>query len=595
MWLLRWMRTLARWLLSCVQFAPAIVLLVAIMVDEGPSGEARASPHFFAVVLWIFDDFAWTCARNSVVFALLVSVASLLLGLGLRCALARLGAWGQRVLGAAVLLVVSASPAFLALGLRGLLGEPQRWPWPFAAVNGGSSGASLESWSGVPLWLLWIWATLPAGAALVALLTEPSFRRLDPAWDEAARLAGASGPRIVRDLFWPVIRPSAARAAGLVFLLALVEPGAPLVLGLRRTLAFQIASAVSQPAPFPRAAVWALMAGVFGLLGWLAFRFKGGAPIVAEPAGGMTLAYSGRYSRRVSRSSSIAAAVPLGAWAIFAWLPIFGLIAAATRGGRLASGVVAANHGFAGPIARFSDPAVVRVLLDSAQFGLAVAAGIVVLAWMAGLDSRPRPGRMWGRWLRPIVLLPPLVLGAGVLGLPWLLGLASRILFDREQSRLAIAVRDFSAAIDPREHPWTLMACCVGLVLLPRLARNGRPDVTPGAQGVQNDSSYEAAVLCGAARWQARLLNQPLRPGRWLGTFALIWAFAATNLTPALLFATGTEGKTIGPAILDLAGGDALSRSRAAVLALLAIVVNLAGISTAYGTGPAPGALEHVG
>ena len=78
-----------------MQLAPAVALLVAILVDEGPSGEARASSHFFPLVLWLFDDFAWTCARNSVVFALLVSVASLLLGVGLRCALARLGAWGQ--------------------------------------------------------------------------------------------------------------------------------------------------------------------------------------------------------------------------------------------------------------------------------------------------------------------------------------------------------------------------------------------------------------------------------------------------------------------------------------------------------------------
>ena len=41
------------------------LLLVAILVDEGPSGEARASSHFFPLVLWLFDDFAWTCAARA--------------------------------------------------------------------------------------------------------------------------------------------------------------------------------------------------------------------------------------------------------------------------------------------------------------------------------------------------------------------------------------------------------------------------------------------------------------------------------------------------------------------------------------------------
>jgi ABC-type Fe3+ transport system permease subunit len=594
MWLFRWFRTLARWLLSLMQIAPAVALLVAILVDEGPSGEARASPHLFALVLWLFDDFAWACVRNSVVFALLVSVTSLLLGLALRCALARQGAWGQRAFGAALLLVSTASPAFLALGLRGLLGEPQRWPWPFSPIDAGGAGASLESWSGVPLWLTWIWSTLPAGTALVALATESSFRRLDPAWDEAARLAGAGTSRIVRNLFWPIVRPAAARAAGLVFLLALVEPGAPLILGLRRTLAFQIASAADQRSPFPRMAVWALMAALLGLSGWVAFRWMGGQPILAEPVEEMSSSGSGRQPRRYSRVNVTLAALPLGLWAIVAWLPIFGLVPAAFGEGRLASGIVTANGRPAGAIARFSDPMVVQVVLDSAQFGLAVAVGALFLAWAAGLDSRPWYGRMWWRWLRPIAVRPPLVLGAGVLALPWLLGLASRFLLDREQTRLAILLEDFSSALGPRERPRLLMACCVGLALLPRLARNGRTAVTVGPGDAAFDPGYDAAILSGAARWQAWLLKRPLRPLHVLGRFGLFWAFAATNLAPALLFSTGGEGQIIGPAILDLAGGDALSRSRAAALALTAIVVNLAAIAAARGTAVAPFRCEPI-
>ena len=99
--LFEWPRTLTRWLFSGLQLAPAVALLVAILVDMGPSGEPRVSAHFFPLVLWLFDDFAWTCARNSAIFAIAVSVGSLVLGVGLLWrshgwACGRDGCWGRR-------------------------------------------------------------------------------------------------------------------------------------------------------------------------------------------------------------------------------------------------------------------------------------------------------------------------------------------------------------------------------------------------------------------------------------------------------------------------------------------------------------------
>ena len=69
---------------------------------------------------------------------------------------------------------------------------------------------------------------------------------------------------------WPLIRPAAARAAAIVFPMALLEPGVPLILGLRRTLAFQIVEAAGRPDPFPRLAVWTVMAAAHRLrrAGW---------------------------------------------------------------------------------------------------------------------------------------------------------------------------------------------------------------------------------------------------------------------------------------------------------------------------------------
>ncbi len=594
--LFEWPRTLTRWLFSGLQLAPAVALIAAILLDEGPSGEPRVSAHFFPLVLWLFDDFAWTCVRNSAIFALVVSVASLVLGLGLLCALARLGLWARRVLGAAVLAMVAISPAFVALGLKGLLGEPERWPWPFAAVSGsGSPAAGLESWSGVSLWLMWFWATLPAGAAMVALASAPAFRRLDPAWDEAARLAGAGMFRKVKDLAWPLIRPEAARAAGLVFLLALVEPGAAHVLGLRRTLGFQIVAAALEPAPFPRVAVWALMAGLLGLAGWLVFRWKGGSSILFERTSLSSDRDFGARSRPVSPVLLIALVGVLSAWAVACWLPIFGLIREAFRGRQAGSATsLAGTDGLLDYLGRLSDPVIVQVVRDSALFGLMVASGIILLASALGLERHSRSGAMWWRWLRPVVELPPLVIGTGVLALPWLLGLASRFLREARQSRAADLVAELSAAIDPREHPWTLMACCVALVLLPRFYRNGRMRLAFDRSAAHGDSCHEAAVFAGAGRWQAWILKKPRRARQLLGRFALFWALAATNVAPALLFTMGGEAKTLGPAVVELAAGDGLARSQAAILALAAVCANLAAIAVAHGMRALPSVREIV-
>jgi ABC-type Fe3+ transport system permease subunit len=583
MWPFRCFRTVVRLSLGALQLAPAVALVVAILVDEGPTGEARASSHFFPVVLWLFDDFAWTCARNSVIFALVVSLGSLVLGVGLQCVLARVWARGRRALGVAVVAVVAVSPAFFALGLTGLFGEPRRWPWPFASVDAGSPGASLESWSGVPLWLMWIWASLPAGAALVAVATASSFRRLEPTWDEAALLAGASSYRIARDLYWPIVRPAAARAAGLVFLLAIVEPGGPLILGLRRTLAFQIVDAATGSSPFPRAAVWTLAAGLFGCCGWLVFRWKGGSPILGEFSGGLPAPRTLRHMHRASPVLSIAAHVALALWVIIAWLPILGLFRLVGRGG----GASHADHatlasGTPSVIPQLSDPGLFQVLLDSAVFALQAACGFMLVAWVAGLESHTGSPRTWRRSIRPIVELPPLLLGVGVLAWPWLAALASRFLLDRGQDRAAVAVGDLAAAIDTREHPWILMAVGVGLVLLPRFFGNKGGAIAAAPRNNRFDSGYEAAVCSGASRWRAWTLGKPGHAARTMGRFVVVWVIAATNLNPALVFSIGSDRNTLGPAILELASGDAAARSQAAVLALWAGFASIAAIAIAY-------------
>src|SRR5262249_28416149 len=160
------------------------------------------------------------------IFAGVVTVASLWVGVSLGWAVARRPFWGRSVLAAGVASLLAAAPVFLALGLVGLWGTPRHWPWPVAQEDTRAVGASLESWRGACLWVMWLWPPSPGAVGLVMLAPAAAVEGLEPAWDDAARLAGVGRFRSWRRLIWPVVRPSAARAAALIFPLALLEPGA---------------------------------------------------------------------------------------------------------------------------------------------------------------------------------------------------------------------------------------------------------------------------------------------------------------------------------------------------------------------------------
>ena len=155
-----------------------------------------------------------------------------------------------------------------------------------------------------------------------------------------------------------------------------------------------------------------------------------------------------------------------------------------------------------------------------------------------------------------MLLLPPLVLGTGVFALPWLVGLASRFMHDHgELARRCwpgslrmrstrTSIRGFSWRV-----PWGLR-CCLGS----SAAASRR--VTPGRGTFLPDPCGAAALHAGASRWRAATLGGPSFLTRVAGRFVVVWVVAATNVTPALLFSAGVEGKTLGPAFLTLAGGD---------------------------------------
>ena len=332
MWLLRWLRNMARWLLWSLQLAPLFALVAAIRSMKGPREKRGASSHFFPVVLWLFDDFAWTCARNSIIFAGVVSTSSLVLGVGLRCALARLcGRGGRSVLGAASLAVAAVSPAFLALGLTGLFGEPKRWPWPLAGTMAVARREPGIMVGGLALAHVDLVVDSGRGGDRGACLLRRHFgdwirrgmrRRGLPGQAATGSRAICTGRSCGRRRPAPPGRSCCSPWS---------SPAQPSCWDCAAASHSRSWRPPRQPSAFPRTAVWALMAGLVGFCGWLVFRWMGGPQILAEPPGNAAALDRELVARRESPVFSAVWAVTVAAWVIVAWLPVLGLFRLVAR------------------------------------------------------------------------------------------------------------------------------------------------------------------------------------------------------------------------------------------------------------------------
>jgi len=568
--------------------APLIALFLTVLLDRAPDGDVRLSR--FPLALLAVDSLVPTCMRNSAVFAAALALSSLGLGVALGWVLGRRSFWGRPLWQGAVLGLLAASPAILALGIVGLFGPVHTWPWPFANSGRTNIGVSLESWSGLGLWLAWLWSSLPAATALVAAAATSAVERLEPSWEDAARLGGASPFRAWRTVSWPLIRPPAARAAGLVFVLGLVEPGAPLILGLRRTLAFQIVAAARRPEPFPGVAAWCLLAALIAFVGAVALRRLGGAPILSKTTGGDASPRTDPQSRRASPIRTIGSIAILATWCSLAWLPVLGLARLAIGAGDPQSRSESARLGLLGVLAsRVSEPPVRRLLVDSALVGLEFSGAILALFALAKMGRRV-PGGLArsdaNRRPSPIIFAPPLIVGVGVLAIPRLAEAAAGWLpHGKLGSGLAGSLAILAGSLAPNGTASLFLPLSMAWALGPWLLVSWHL-AQPGSHA--RAAAMDAARLAGASRFRALWLGAPSVVAIWIGRLALAWSLAATNLTPALLASPGTDGPTVAPGVVFLADGPPEARGLAADLALGILVLDVAALTVAWACGALP-------
>jgi ABC-type Fe3+ transport system permease subunit len=526
---------------------PVALLLPAALLDRGPSGSVRAS--LFPLALVIFDSFVWNGVWNSLVAATLITALSLALGTALGSAVGPWRFWGRPPLALLAWVPLAIGPAFAAFGLQALF--PPRPLGRGHVLFGVTLNDSLS-------WILLIWAGVASATPVVALSVKAALGRVSPVWSDTGRALGASRRRAWRQLVWPIVRPEVARTLAAVFATALLEPGAPLILGLRRTLPYQAVEAVTRNDPPTRLALLGLTGLIVALLGRAMIRWWGGARIAIDQHERTDRPARARWLR------GIASIFGLAAWIAFGLAPLAGLVSIVVGGFDMAddAGWII---GIASLVYVMIDPDTSRLWSNALGLGLAVAAIDALLVFLVARTATPAQRRSQ----RPSLLIlgfertPALVFGIAAAVVPGLLELLA------DRSHLA-AVRGLAGWLDPIRWPGVLLIAATAAARLPTLAR-----ASDRAERRARPALADAALSLGESRRRAIRLGGGRGPG--LGALILTFTLAVTAITPAIVLTPTTRTRTVGPGVVLLSD----DRPKAAGLALGAIALNLVGLFAA--------------
>ena len=512
--------------LLVVLLAPLLALGPALVLDRGGDGVPRLSA--FPAALVVLDPLVWRCVRNSAAIAGVVTVGSLGIGTGLGMILGRRRFWGRWLLRRLAFLPLAFGPIWMTPGVVAWVGGEAGWEWLGARTFLGQPG---DEWA---RWLALAWVEIAVGTPLAILAILAGLARVDPAWADAARVVGAGRWLVWRDVTWPTLRPGLARAGATIFALAVVEPAGPTILGLRRTLAVELADAAFRFPEPNRAATLAVIA--IGLaLGARNLLLRWGGPSYAIDHAGADLPPEPRAGYRLG---GLATLTSLG-WTVLAAGPA---LAFGRRLGRAAlEGQPATWPVLRSILEGWNTVEMATWAGNSATAAtLAVGVGLICLRGMAGGARRSAD------WF---AVLPPLPLAIGALALPWLAATGADV---AGWPILAAFLRGLRTELSPGRSPGFLLIIALAATVLPWLARG-----PAGRDSTSTRGPVDAALLAGATTRAARRLA--LGQDRAVGWRPMIvaWTWAATDLAVAWTLTALDERRTLAPAALGLVAIDA--------------------------------------
>ena len=198
-----WWLWLAAWLVLVPVAVPMAFLVADVLGSSSAAWDVLFSTRTLQLIV------------RSLVFTTAVTAAAAVIGVAAAWITFRVELWGRRVWTVLVMLPLVIPSYVIALTLISFFGGRGL----FAELT----GAGLPSISG--FWGAWLALTLST-YPYVFLITRTALRRVDPAYEEAARGLGASSWRAFRTVVLPQLRPSIAAGSLLVALYTLSDFGA---------------------------------------------------------------------------------------------------------------------------------------------------------------------------------------------------------------------------------------------------------------------------------------------------------------------------------------------------------------------------------
>ncbi|MFE5138512.1 ABC transporter permease [Streptomyces fagopyri] len=213
------------WALSLVVIVGSVVPVAAASLWSTPLYETGGHLTWDNFRTLLTDRSWWTAVTNSILFAALNTIGSIVVGVACAVFLTRTDIPGRRVLTTLLLVPIALPGLVLIIGWAAMwtpAGFASSWLQTNTPLN---MPVNLYSIPGMAM------VAMSVASPTVFLLCRGSLLSIDPSLEDAARTAGASPLRSLLTVSLPLMRPAITNAALLVFALSMEVLGLPLILG----------------------------------------------------------------------------------------------------------------------------------------------------------------------------------------------------------------------------------------------------------------------------------------------------------------------------------------------------------------------------
>ena len=218
------------WIYLVAFLALAILIIYPMLIIVTRSFTSNNQTSLQNYINVFSDSSTYEVLWNSLFVSIFSTFFALVIGSGLSWLVARTDIKGKRWINIGIM-VPFLIPSFIsAISWRQLLGPVGYFNKWFMSLTGTTK--PLISIDG-PMGIIFVMTV--SSFSLVYMITHTAFQNMDATYEEAAQISGASKLRVMKDVTFPLIKPSILSSAVLVFVANISNFGVPSILGFHES------------------------------------------------------------------------------------------------------------------------------------------------------------------------------------------------------------------------------------------------------------------------------------------------------------------------------------------------------------------------